>query len=104
MEMCTNYSFCKEPQASTELSVDKNLALIEYKQCLSESNRNDEIIQISRSKGLIYVLLDAVCQNDESNEDSDGAIQKPDVSVVLEDLGADQNGKPHNSTDQRVEP
>lgn len=51
-----------------------------------------------------YILLDTICQNDESNENSDGAIQKPDVSMVLEDFGADQNGKSHDRTNQRVKP
>lgn len=54
--------------------------------------------------GWYFIVLDAICQNDESNENAHGAIQVPDVSMVLEDFGADQNGKSHDGTDQRVEP
>lgn len=52
----------------------------------------------------LSLLLHAVCQNDESNENSHGAIQEPDVRVVLEDFGADQNGESHNGTNHRVKP
>lgn len=49
-----------------------------------------------------FVLLDAICQNDEPNDNSHGAIQKPNVGMVLEDFGADQNGKSHDAPHQRV--
>lgn len=52
----------------------------------------------------LSLLLDAICQNDESNENSHGAIQEPDIRVVLEDFGADQNGESHNGTNHRVKP
>lgn len=51
---------------------------------------------------VVHILLDAIGKNDESNENSDEAIQKPDVRMVLEDFGTDQNGKSHNAPNQRV--
>lgn len=59
---------------------------------------------VDRGLLLVHLLLDAICQNDESNENSDGAIQKPDVTMVLENFSTDQNGKSHNSTDNGVKP
>lgn len=50
----------------------------------------------------VHVLLDPICQNDESNENSYGAVQKPDISMVLKDLSTDQNGESHDAANQGV--
>lgn len=51
---------------------------------------------------LNYVLLDSICQNDESDQNSDGPVQEPDVRVMLEDFSADQNWESHDGSNQRV--
>ena len=63
-----------------------------------------QLKSVNGSNKSVYLLLDPICQNDESNENSDGAIQKPDISVVFEDFSADQNGKSHDGTNHRVKP
>lgn len=55
-----------------------------------------------RQETATFVLLDAIRQNDEPNDNSHGTIQKPNVGMVLEDFGTDQNGKSHDAPHQRV--
>lgn len=41
--------------------------------------------------------LDAVCQNDEADDDTDDAIQKPNIRMILEDFCTDEDGKSHDA-------
>lgn len=48
-------------------------------------------------------LLDSIGEDGETYEDSNSAIQEPDIVMKSEDLSTDQYREPHDSPDKRVE-
>lgn len=43
------------------------------------------------------ILLDAISEDGESNQYTNGAIQIPNLRVVLKHFSADEDGETHNS-------
>lgn len=67
-----------------------------FKQCITTWDAHGDRV--------VFYLLGTVCEYKESNENADGAVQKPDVRMVLEDFSADQNGKSQDTANQGVKP
>lgn len=49
-----------------------------------------------------YHLLDSVGEDNEAHEDSYCSIQVPHLGLMLEHLGADEDGEAHDPAHQRV--
>lgn len=49
-------------------------------------------------------LLDSICEDDQTYEDTYCSVQVPDFGLLLEHFGADEDGEAHDATNQRVKP
>lgn len=52
---------------------------------------------------ILKILLGAVSEDDESDQHTNGAVQIPNLRIVLKHFSADEDGEPHDPAHQRVE-
>lgn len=49
-------------------------------------------------------LLDSICEDDQTYQDTYCSVQVPDFGLLLEHFSTDEDGEAHDSTNQRVKP